>query len=477
MNNSDELNLKLLDRSVERHEDNRASFFRDLKFVSLALLVFQFLFFFKYCGLSDERLKARAELKSAVANQTALASVRSNIDKIRGVLKNGTDQLTIFLSRVPSDISGQLSQLAKGLDTFRQQPLPVPKKRSQFFQSNAASVEQHGDDNARTASGSLDGIFLAGLTNPEKTMLHDDSDEGPEYQTLVTRIIESNIIQPKFRSLNAMKETCLLRPLVDGMSDLRSLTNELATLRKNGANVDDWLTHVENVATLAGRLNFSPPASNQWWSSRQAKEAFAHGAQLDMAAIGRQAGEALSGPQNDMNSLSQKMETAVVGLKREAERIDAGLQKLQTNSNAIDSLIESYAKPLAAVALEPKDLVFYYPVILSAVIFTFTIRLILLRQRARVLAGAYKQLGLSKNVATVCFRDLPELPDGETSRGRLMSIFWALPICFAVASFLWILLSKSLNDEAPRLLYLVSVLVLAVACLLLLGSSHKPSER
>jgi hypothetical protein len=475
MNNPEDLNLKMLERSLEQHESARSNFFRDLKFAGVVLLLFQFLVFFKFASLSDEKLEVRTRLTKAETNQRALADVQLAVGSIKTVLKKAAEGLTNSLTHVPSDIRDQLSHLAEELEEFRGQPFQLPPQRPAFVQ-----------DNAPVASRSaLERIFLAGFTESEKKTLHDANTEENAYQDLVVRIVETKIIQPEFQRLNAAKENLLAKPLASGMADLRNLSDQLTTLRKSGIDVDSWLTNVEGVVTLAAGLKFSAPAASKWWSSRQSKADFASEAQLNTAGIVGQAIDVLSGPERDLKSLSQKIEMAVTGLKQEGEQIEGELLKLQTNANSIETLLQSYAKPLAVVALEPKDLVLYYPVILAAILSMFAFRQMLLRRRAEVLASAYSQLGLSDNILEVCFTDLPGPMQGELSLNpaarakspwRFVGLLWVVPTGFAVTSFVWILASKSLNDQAPRLLYLASALVLAATCLLVLRFSHNPKR-
>jgi hypothetical protein len=66
--------------------------------------------------------------------------------------------------------------------------------------------------------------------------------------------------------------------------------------------------------------------------------------------------------------------------------------------------------------------------------------------------------------------DSPSL--GERSRA-IVGWLWVFPAGLAIASFVWVLASKSLSGEAPRFLYSLSALVLAAACLFLLRSSRE----
>src|SRR5258708_12453474 len=91
----------MLERAAERHDDARSNFFRDLKIAGVVLLVFQFLVFFKFANLSDERLEVRNRLAKAETNQVALAAVQSALGSIKTILETATAGLPNSFTPVP----------------------------------------------------------------------------------------------------------------------------------------------------------------------------------------------------------------------------------------------------------------------------------------------------------------------------------------------------------------------------------------
>lgn len=483
MENAGELNLKLLERSLELHEAARASFFRDLKIVAVILLVFQFLVFFRFASLSDQQLAVRNQLHQAVNNQQALQAVQAPLEGLKQTLKTGTATLSQSLESVPQEIREQLGNLAGELEDFRNRPLESRTPRELFALNVAQNVAQNAAQNARFAPDEIG--FLRGFTRSEKTTLHDSTSQDPDYQSLVERIVQNEIIQPVFRELNEQANDVLAQPLAARLAELKQLEQPLATLKRNGADVDGWIAQLERVTALAAGLTFAPPAASDWWRSSITKGDFARSAQLNTAKIAEEASAALSSPDRELASLATKLDAAVAGLTQQGAQLEAELAQLQANARSLESLVEGYAKPLAVVALEPRDLVLFYPVVLAALIATFAGRHILLRRRAAALADAYRELGLSNRILDVYFTELPAAESGQRTPGRLAEkvssrrlagLWWVVPASFAVVSFGWVLASKSLGGEAPRTLYAVAALILVVACILLLrlGEESKP---
>jgi hypothetical protein len=324
-------------------------------------------------------------------------------------------------------------------------------------------------------------VFLAELTYEESADLHGADTSSPQFRERVVHIVENRIIEPAFEELNEHANDLVVEPLANGLADLRQRTAALATLKSTGADVEGWLRNAEQVVTVAQGLKFSPPAEVDWWTSAQAKGNFANAAKLDTARIADEARSALSHPDTELKALTEKMESTIATLKQQGTRIDAELKQLREHAVSLNGLIEGYAKPLAVLALEPKDLVIFYPIILAAIVSLFAVRQVLLRRRAATLASAYRDAGVSNDILEVCFMELPRSRDHEKNAvrpawaqaRRFAGWLWVVPAGFAIASFAWVLASKSLSGDAPRLLYSLSALVLAAACVFLLRSSRE----
>jgi hypothetical protein len=476
MHDANELNQKLLERSLEEHAQARSSFSRDLKVAVVLLLIFQFFVFFRFANLSDRQFELRPRLKEAQEQHEAVVTIRQAVEKMDTALKTGTTELTRFIGNMPQRIRNELEHLSEDLEKFQTAPLPSPDDTSTMMRQqfpNAAS-------NAVRPSVASESRFFAGMSYDESVELHAAKTNSPVFRERTVRIVETQIIQPAFAELNEHAEDLVGQPLASALAELRQQTAPRALLNSTGADADGWLENAEQVVTMAKGLRFSPPKEVDWWTSAVAKGNFADAARLDTVKIAQEAGSALSRPDLELKALAEKMESSISSLKLQDAELEAQLTKLKANAASLEGLIEGYAKPLAFVALEPRDLVVFYPVILAVIVSTFLVRQVLLRRRAAILAQAYRALGVSDEMLDVYFSELPASSNREVTgspsvwaRSRAFAGWiWVVPAGFAIASILWVLASKSLSGDAPRFLYSLSALVLAAACVFLLRSSH-----
>ena len=484
MNDPEELNLTLLERSLEEHEHARANLSRDLKLAVVLLLAFQFFVFFRFANLSDQQFELQPQLEQAEANQQALLKVRGAVEKIETTLKNGTAQLATTLGELPQQIRNELGKLDQDLTAFRSEPLPPLRDERPMLQMQQLQIANANIDAAQPSVGRDESRFFAELAPAEREQLHGAEASSPIFRERVVRIVENQIIDPAFVDLNARAEALVVNPLTAGLAELRQQTGALATLEATGANVESWLLNADQVVTIAKGLIFSPPKEVDWWTSAVAKGNFADAAKLDTAKIADEAQAALSRSDTELKLLAERMALALNNLRQQGTQIDAELKQLQEHALALEGLIEGYAKPLAVLALEPKHLVIFYPIVLAAIVSVFAVRQVLLRRRAGTLADAYRELGVSARILAVYFTELPAVRDDRENTARptrvlmrrLAGWLWVIPVAFAVASFAWVLASKSLSNEAPRFLYSLSAVVLVVACFILLHSSRLGAE-
>ena len=258
MNDAEELNLKLLERSLEEHEQARANFFRDLKIAVVLLLAFQFFVFFRFANLSDQQFEVRPQLEQAVAQQKALVEIRGAVEKIETTLKAGTEELATVLGDMPQQIRNELGHLNEDLTNFRAAPFPPPRDESPVRQQMQLQIS-NANVNAVRSLNRTESKFLEELTLEESAELHTADTSSPVFRERVVHIVEHQIIQPAFAELNEHVEDLVSAPLANGLAEWRQRTAALATLRSTGADVDGWLKNAEQVVTVAKGLNFSPP--------------------------------------------------------------------------------------------------------------------------------------------------------------------------------------------------------------------------
>lgn len=457
----DELNAALLERARDQHENARGNFFRDLKLAAFALLGFQCFVFFPFTSLSDRLLALQPQVEQAQSDERALGEVQQALAAFKRALSTGVEAVAAELRRVPQDIRDQLARLDAELREFRAASETTLQPRERRILQQARPMPDGG-----TVPG-----FAQTLSRDEQRTLHAAKEEDPAFQQLVTRVVEAEIIQPVFRRLNQQVDTTLAQPLARELAGLRGQTSALATLRQLGAGVDAWLADAGRVVALAGQLGFEPPAQRDWWTSARTKAEVAGLALLDTKRIADEAKASLVRQEGELASLAKKMETTLADLHQQEAKLEAESERLAATASSLQELMEGYAKPLAMIALNPRDLVLFYPVALAGAVAMFAIRQLLLRRRALALAGIYRRFGLSPEILALYFPELPatrpvaaQPAERQDLRRRFVMLGWLAPVALVGVSFAWVLVSASLGAEAPRLLYLVSALVLAVAC-------------
>ena len=76
---ADELDLKLMDRALERHAAGKQVFSRDLKIAALVFAAFLFGIFFRFVNLSDRQLELKSDLEQVNKAQETLAAVKQGL--------------------------------------------------------------------------------------------------------------------------------------------------------------------------------------------------------------------------------------------------------------------------------------------------------------------------------------------------------------------------------------------------------------
>ena len=470
MPNAEELNLKLLERALGQHEGARASFYRDVKIVAIALIVFQCFVFFRFTALSDDLFVLQPKWDQAVADQEALQQVHGALSTFKTALETGSSEMAHSLRNVPQDIRNDLGKLDDELRNIRE-GRAAPRS---MLQQNIAQQSMPMDQ-------PFAGRFVGIVTAKEQDVLRHAKPDDPDYNEIVIRLVESQIIQPIYARLNQEREARLTKPLRDALTDLKKQEAAFTRLRATGAEVDRWLANAAGVVSATETLAFAPPDATLWWTSASTKAVVADAAQLNVAKITDEATARLRGHDQELQALASKLESTTAELQQRGTAIQAQLDQLTTNLKEIETYMESYARPLAWVALEPRELVIFYPVVLAALVAVFAFRYMKLQRRSEALAQSYRELGVASPILALSFPELSAHATEEplASRSlraspRLLTFAWLIPTVLAALSFVWVLRSQSLSGEAPRILYLGSAAVLVIAGVLLFRG-HRPT--
>jgi hypothetical protein len=268
------MNLKMLERSLDQHQEARQAFFRDLKIVGAAVLAFQFLVFFRFVNLSEQQQQLNGEIADARTNLVAVQEIQTQLTQLQSDLRTNTAALIAELNATPLKLRGGILDLERDLKIFRGAPTPPPGLDRSSFQDfqmvqapNAAfsPIQQRMD--LATPAGFT---FLAGLNTNEIQLLHDSSPNDGAFQKIVAALVERQIIQPKFKELDETRRNLLLEPFARGQQDLLALTNAWAILERNGVHPENLRTNLEQVFVSMSALQFAAPKTSETGGKRLA---------------------------------------------------------------------------------------------------------------------------------------------------------------------------------------------------------------
>lgn len=472
MPNAEELNLKLLERSLDQHESARATFYRDVKIVAVALIIFQCFVFFRFTALSDDLYVLQPQWDRAVADQDALKQVHGALAAFKATLDTGSREMARSVRNVPQDIRNDLGTLDDELRNIREGRSAPRSMLQQNIARQSMPVDQP-----------FSGRFVDLVTDIEQQTLRSAKPDDPAYNQIVIRLVETQIIQPIYARLNQEREARLTKPLHDALIDLRKQEAAFARLRATGAEIDRWLADVAHVVVATETLTFAPPDATLWWTSASTKAVVADAAQLNVAKITDEATAKLRGHDQELQAMARTLESTAAELQLRSTAIQTQLDRLTANLSEIETYIESYARPLAWIALQPKELVIFYPIVLATLIAVFAFRYLNLQQRSAALAQSYSEVGVTSPILALSFPELSSLPAVKPTASRsligsqrLPAWAWIIPAGLAALSFFWVLRSQSLSGEAPRILYLVSAVVLVITGIFLLRSHRMTSQ-
>jgi hypothetical protein len=475
------MNLKMLERSLDQHQEARRTFFRDLKIVGAAVLAFQFMVFFRFVNLSEQQHQLGGEIADARTNLVAVQEIQTQLALLQSALRTNTAALLAELNTTPLKLRNQILDLERDLNIFRGAPslpgataLPSPPGGSSFqpIQMQAPPVQMQMQAPVPNAAFSpmqqrLDletpapgFAFLAGLNTNEIQSLHDGSPNDGAFQQIVTSLVERDIIKPKFQELDETRRNLLLQPFARGQKSLLALTNSWAILERNGVHSENLRTNLEQVFASMSALRFDAPKTSDWWQTFGGKESFIGERRLNVENITMDAQTALLSPAREFDLLANQMAGFIHQDEERQKEFAAALTALETRAGAIQSLLESYSKPMAALTLEPRQVMLYYPVVLAGLFCAFVIRFWLLQKRALWLANAYRQLGVTSEVLEACFNELLTLRKSvfNSGKGRIafLMMLLVIPPALFVASVLWIFGRASFLAEIPAGFYVIA---------------------
>jgi hypothetical protein len=501
MAETNELDLKLLDRAVERHSSDQQAFWRDLKIAAALIVVFQFGVFFRYVNLSDQGQKIKSDLDQVQAAQTTLADVQSALAGIGHTIEIGKHKVAESLGQGQSELRSQILAFNAGLRRLKVQPQGTAKYNAPAkYSGNGAPTHgpvgqfpRAGNEPAGITS-KVPGVIApsanapAEITQSVVSLPPELSDLGPhdlallrderdadQINTLLRSIVNEKIVARVFEGLNHKKAEWLDDPLQAKEKALAVLLEARSKdLAGYGWKSEQVMATVAQVRESARSFHIKPPPNEYWWTTIEGKGETFHSLVVDSDRAYSQIQSSLDDPRKSLDKLGLELKAlaTVAGEKKSA--LDVSLKKLEDESAKAKEMIAGVAKPLSTLSLDAKDVVRYDPSILSVAVVFFLARYWWIRRRASVLAAECRMLGYSDRMVSLYFANqpwtlgsIPTVAEYAVIRRAMKALSFAAPGVLAIVSAGRILASPSLYPIAPTALYALTISALLAAYLVM----------
>lgn len=459
-----DLDLKLLDGSLDRLENARSTFSRDLKIAAVLVLGFQFVIFFRFIDLNERQIGLDGEVSQLQDDQKAFVVIQAQLGDLQGDLQKGKGRLSERLQNLPSAMRTQIVGLEKALAELR-------SGRSSERASSPPPMIQTRLQRAVPKENPL----IAGLSEADRKLLTNANPMDPTLQNIVKRVVEQGIIQPLFLALNGDKDRMLAKPFAEKKKLLSSaLQDHACTLEKYGARPAEIEEALKRVQGQLQALRITPPQSDRWWRTFQGKGQVSMELNIDAGHAVDEVNLELRSQERGVDLLCSHLSSLVEESQTRKDVVANKILEVQNRYKAVQEQLQSYAKPLLVIAVEPRQAVLCYPLILSALFAYFVWRFLVLGRRAQDLAARYREFGASERIVRVSFTEFPEVWGTLHSANLATWVVRALsviPGILMAASLQRISRSSDLWRDAPLRLYEIAILLYLLAFAVLIVNS------
>lgn len=487
MTASHELDLKLLDKALERHASGRQVFSRDLKIAATIVTGFLFGIFFRFIDLSDQQLKLGNQLKEVGEAQATVAAIKDGLGKISDTLQKQGAEVTDAIKQAPPKLRARIVAFNSALAKLKQTD-SLESEVSNVEPTGAVQSSPHTDDRpASSESQPLeDGAAhaFAGLTPKDLQLLKEG--RGEEVEEVVRRIVNDHIVPPVFNELNRTKIEKLNSPVIETIESLdKPLGVSNSILNSIGWNPAQTRETINVVGKTLQEFEIQPPPNDDWWKTIETKERGfeANGAEAQNAFSHLR--DALNSPTKTLGDLEKNLSERAMEASRNKAELDSQAKALNANYEEVQSLIAGVAKPFASLAMEPSTVVRYAPAIFAGVMVFFLTRFASLRRQQISLAQACHDLGYSDGAVAVYFENsvqpvvvapISTLSGRTFSSQSLTAILFAIPGLLVFVSAWRVWHSPSLSQHAPLTIYAITLTAMTVAyCLIAAPAFFAPS--
>jgi hypothetical protein len=440
-----------------------------LKIAVVLVLGFQFVIFFRYIDLDAQMISIDDELKTFQDDQKVFVNIQRQLNNLQDDLERGKGRLSERLQNLPSRMRTQIVGLGKDLAEMRS------GKSSEHGSSTPSLMIQRSIQSPAPKVNTL----IAHLSDLDREELSTANTMDPRIQSIMKRVVERGIIAPLFLALNKDKDRLLTEPFAEKKKLVSvDLQNRGATLQKYGAKPGEIEEALNRVQGQLQSLRLTPPQSDRWWRTVPGKTGMSKSLDSVTDQALHEISQELRSQQRRLDLPSSNLTQLVQEIQARKALVASQMLEVQDRSKVVQDQLQGLAKPLSVIAVEPREAVLYYPLILAGLVVYFIGRYLWIGWRTLGLAAGYQQLGASEQALQVSFAGFPKL--WRTRRYSDLSTWLVLTLSLApgallAVSFRHIWSRPDLMKDAPVRLYQTAIVCCVLACAVLIGSSFRPT--
>jgi hypothetical protein len=345
-----ELDLKLLDDSLDRLESARSTFSRDFKIAAALVLGFQFVIFFRFIDLNGLQIGLDKRIAQVRGDPKAIADIQGQLNDLQSDLQKGRRQLSERLQNLPSVMRTQIVGLEKDLAQLRS------GRSSERTSSARPPMIQMQVQRAAPRVNPL----IAGLPEADRKVLTEANPEDPALQNIVKRIVESGIIQPLFLALNGDKDRFLTKPFAEKKKLLSATLHKYAsTLKSYKARPGEIEEALNRLQGQLQAVRLFPPQSDRWWRTVQGKGTVSENLAIDAGHAVDEVSQELHSQAQGVDLLGSHLAQLAQDVQKSKDDAANQMDEMQNEYKVVQDQLQSYAKPLSLIAVGPREAVLY----------------------------------------------------------------------------------------------------------------------
>lgn len=491
-----QLDLKLLERSLGRVEKTASAWMRDAGISAVLIFLFQVAVFLPAVDLFEEQKNLDQAASPLRNTQKTLNKLNELTTEIGNVLEQGEKAIDRLLDQAPLELRRDILSLDDEMREYRLQhnrqalldSTPEPANQNQFpgtpeFPTadpgstfmppdpsqfpppvTGSAITPPDPSQFPVLAPSHQPRFLVGVDADNLMMLVDPEMNPPEYRNLVQKIVATKIVDPHFKSLNQRKRERLDKPLAKIEKQLVEFSNS-KEVDQFGKDAGFFQTHFDAMIGSMARLRsiqLAPPTGNpDWWRTFAGKGEAAESNRINIDQVVDESQDSLGQMKKFMRNAGLSYERILEEIKQETAKLAAKLSEVEQRYEDVRKLIGELGKPLSFITVKLDHALSGFPTAFLLLCSWLLWRLGRLRTHGAALYLEFKRHSASDNALNATIPDLARPKIWGKIRGRwLLFSISALLILLAIYDVLSLRNSSAFPDATGLMLLFASALLL-----------------